>query len=57
VVFCTLFKKVSERIKIKLTNLGLAKKDKQLDERKLCSFFAKPQKQIGRVYFSSITNE
>jgi hypothetical protein len=36
--------------------LGLAKKDKQLYERKLCSFFAKSQKQIGRVYFSSITN-
>jgi hypothetical protein len=36
--------------------LGLAKKDKQLDERKLCSFFAKSQKQIGVVYFSSITN-
>jgi hypothetical protein len=35
--------------------LGLAKKDKQLDERKLCSFFAKPPKQIGVVYFSSIT--
>jgi hypothetical protein len=31
------------------------KKEKQLDERKLCSFFAKPQKQIGGVYFSSIT--
>jgi hypothetical protein len=42
---------VSERIKIKLSNLGLVKKDKQLDEGKLCSFFAKPQKQIGRVHF------
>jgi hypothetical protein len=46
---------VSERLKIKLSNLGLVKKDKQLDARKLCSFFAKPQKQIGEVYFSSIT--
>jgi hypothetical protein len=46
---------VSERIKIKRSNLGLVKKDKQLDARKLCSFFAKPQKQIGVVYFSSIT--
>jgi hypothetical protein len=35
--------------------LGLVKKDKQLYERKLCSFFNKPQKQIGRVYFSSTT--
>jgi hypothetical protein len=35
--------------------LGLAKKDKQLDARKLCSFFAKSQKQIGVVYFSSTT--
>jgi uncharacterized protein len=35
--------------------LGLAKKYKQLDERKLCSFFAKPPKQIGVDYFSSIT--
>jgi hypothetical protein len=48
-------KTVSERLKIKRSNLGLAKKEKQLDERKLCSFFAKPQKQIGVVYFSSIT--
>jgi hypothetical protein len=47
---------LSERKKIKCTNLGLAKKDKQLDESKLCSFFAKPQKQIGMVYFSSITS-
>jgi hypothetical protein len=31
------------------------KKDKQLDESKLCSFFAKPQKQIGGGYFYSIT--
>jgi hypothetical protein len=46
---------ISERIKIKRSNLGLAKKDKQLDERKLCSFFAKPPKQIGVVYFSSST--
>jgi hypothetical protein len=46
---------ISERIKIKLSNLGLVKKDKQLYERKLCSFFAKPPKQIGRVYFSSTT--
>jgi hypothetical protein len=46
---------LSERLKIKLSNLGLVKKDKQLYERKLCSFFAKPQKQIGGVYFSSIT--
>jgi hypothetical protein len=46
---------LSERIKIKLSNLGLVKKDKQLDERDLCSFFAKPSKQIGRVDFSSIT--
>jgi hypothetical protein len=45
---------VCERKKIKRTNLGLAEKDKQLYERKLCSFFAKPQKQIG-VVFSSIT--
>jgi hypothetical protein len=46
---------ISERLKIKLSNLGLVKKDKQLYERKLSSFFAKPQKQIGRVYFSSTT--
>jgi arsenate reductase (glutaredoxin) len=46
---------ISERIKIKRSNLGLAKKDKQLDARKLCSFFAKSQKQIGVVYFSSTT--
>jgi hypothetical protein len=32
------------------------KKDKQLDERKLCSFFAKPQKQSCLPYFSSTTN-
>jgi hypothetical protein len=31
------------------------KKDKQLGERKLCSHFAKPQKQIEGVYFSSVT--
>jgi hypothetical protein len=43
-----------ERLKIKLSNLGLVKIDKQLDERKLRSIFAKPQKQIGMVYFSSI---
>jgi hypothetical protein len=47
--------KISERLKIKLSNLGLAKKDKQLDERKLCSFFAKPQKQRCPSYFSSNT--
>jgi large conductance mechanosensitive channel len=35
--------------------LGLVKKDKQLDERKLCSFFAKPQKQRRPPYFSSNT--
>jgi hypothetical protein len=35
---------LSERIKIKCANLGLAKKDKQLDERKLSSFFAKTSK-------------
>jgi hypothetical protein len=46
---------ISERKKIKRSSLGLAKKDKQLDERKLCSFFAKPQKQTGLLYFSSIT--
>jgi hypothetical protein len=33
--------------------LGLVKKEKQLDERKLCSFFAKPQKQSCLPYFSS----
>jgi hypothetical protein len=50
---------ISERLKIKLSNLGLVKKEnylfKQLYARKLCSFFAKPQKQIGEVYFSSST--
>jgi hypothetical protein len=45
-----------ERKKIRWTDLGLVKKEKQLDERKLCSFFAKPQKQIRPVYFSSNTN-
>jgi hypothetical protein len=42
-----------ERKKIKWTDLGLVKKEKQLDERKLSSFFAKPQKQICPLYFSS----
>jgi hypothetical protein len=31
------------------------KKEKQLDERKLCSFFAKSQKQRYPSYFSSNT--
>jgi hypothetical protein len=31
------------------------KKEKQLTGRKLCSFFAKPQKQICPPYFSSNT--
>jgi hypothetical protein len=44
-----------ERKKIRGTDLGLVKKEKQLDERKLCSFFAKPQKQICPLYFSSNT--
>jgi hypothetical protein len=44
-----------ERKKIRWTDLGLVKKEKQLDERKLCSFFAKPQKQIRPFYFSSNT--
>jgi hypothetical protein len=35
--------------------LGLVKKEKQLDERKLCSFFAKPQRQRCPPYFSSNT--
>jgi hypothetical protein len=37
------------------TGLGLVKKEKQLDARKLCSFFAKPQKQRCPSYFSSNT--
>jgi hypothetical protein len=36
-------------------DLDLVKKDKQLTERKMCSFFAKPQKQICPPYFSSNT--
>jgi hypothetical protein len=44
-----------ERKKIRWTGLGLAKKDKQLDERKLRSFFAKSQKQRCPSYFSSNT--
>jgi hypothetical protein len=44
-----------ERKKIRWADLGLVKKEKQLDERKLCSFFAKPQKQICPLYFSSKT--
>jgi hypothetical protein len=44
-----------ERKKIRWTGLGLVKKDKQLYERKLCSFFAKPQKQRCPSYFSSNT--
>jgi hypothetical protein len=39
--------------KIKRSNLDLAKKDTQLTEKKLCSYFAKPLKQIGVVYVSS----
>jgi hypothetical protein len=51
-----IFKQVlGERKKIRWTDLGLVKKDKQLDERKSCSFFAKPQKQIRPFYFSSNT--
>jgi hypothetical protein len=41
--------------KIRWTDLGLVKKDKELDEMKLCSFFAKPQKQMHPFYFSSNT--
>jgi hypothetical protein len=37
------------------TKWDLAKKDNQLAERKLCYFFAKPQKQIGVVYFCPTT--
>jgi hypothetical protein len=48
---------LSEREKIRWTGLGLVKKDKQLDESKLCSFFAKPQKQRCPSYFSSNTKK
>jgi hypothetical protein len=44
-----------ERKKIRWTDLGLVKKEKQLTGRKLCSFFANPQKQIRPFYFSSNT--
>jgi hypothetical protein len=44
-----------ERKKIRWTDLGLVKKDKQVTERRLCSFFAKPQKQICPSDFSSNT--
>jgi hypothetical protein len=47
------FAPVRERKKKRWTGLGLVKKEKQLDERKLSSFFAKPQKQRCPSYFSS----
>jgi hypothetical protein len=53
--FCSLVRVLRERKKIRWTDLGLVKKDKQLTVRKMCSFFAKPQKQIGPPYFSSNT--
>jgi hypothetical protein len=37
-------KPLRERKKIRWTDLGLMKKEKQLTGRKSCSFFAKPQK-------------
>jgi hypothetical protein len=45
-----------ERKKIRWADLGLVKKEKQLDERKLCSFFAKPQKQIRPFILAQILN-
>ncbi len=57
VIFKTEQQQARERKKMRWTDLGLAKKEKQLDERKLCSFFAKPQKQICPPYFSSNTND
>jgi hypothetical protein len=48
-----------ERKQIRWTDLGLVKKGhyqfKQLTGRKLCSFFAKSQKQVLPFYFSSNT--
>jgi hypothetical protein len=55
VVCILLAKVVQERKKIRWTDLGLVKKEKQLTGRKLCSFFAKPHKQICPPYFSSNT--
>jgi hypothetical protein len=46
---------VRERKKRRWTDWGLVKKEKQLDERKLSSFFAKPQKQISPFFLSSNT--